>query len=150
MTTQTVVDDTVHAQVAIVNLYDLVYSVKEQQFANYGRIGDSGYEQKMLALLEGKPQQRLQTDRIAREVVRAMLTAKDSWYNSPSWVHLEGKDPKYCRTLGATTFPTIPNEEIRKRLYALNNEDGLLDVMFGGCGDSGSWCFESEIIYFCQ
>ena len=101
----------------------------------------------MLALADGKPQQRLQNDRIAREVVRAILTASDRYGHDSSWARMEGTGSG-IRTYGAITFPQVSDDDLRQRLYALMNEDGLLDVMFGGCGDSGSWCFESEIIYW--
>ena len=142
-----VIDDTVQGKIVETDLYSLIYPVKEQHFADYGRTWDHNYEQKMLALADGKPQQRLQNDRIAREVVRAILTASDRYGHDSSWARMEGTGSG-IRTYGAITFPQVSDDDLRQRLYALMNEDGLLDVMFGGCGDSGSWCFESEIIYW--
>lgn len=142
-----VIDDTVQGRIIETDLYSLIYPVKERHFVDYGRTWDHNYEEKMLALADGKPQQRLHNDRIAREVVRAILTATDRYGCGSSWVRMEGMG-RGIRTYGATTFPEVSDDNLRQRLYALMKEDGLLDVMFGACGDPGSWCFESEIIYW--
>ena len=141
------INETIQGGTIETDLYSLIYPVKEKHFVDYGRIWDCNYEEKMLALADGKPQQRLKNDRIAREVVRAILTATGKYGSNPSWVRMEGIGSG-IRTFGATTFPEISDDDLRPRLYALMNEDGLLEVMFGGCGDSGVWCFESEIIYW--
>ncbi len=133
-------DDTVKAKIIPVDLYPLIQPVKEAHFKTYGRVWDHDYEKKMTALKEGKPQQRLEEDRIAREVVRAILA-------SDCWVVLEGKEsPIHC--YGATVFPDIPNDDITNKVYGLMNEDGLLDFSIGGCCGPGKWCFESEIVYY--
>ena len=133
-------------QVIETDLYSLIYPVKEQQFEDYGRVWDHLYEEKMLALLEGKPQQRLKEDRLSREIVRSILTATGSYDSRSTWVRMEGNKTGMT-TYGATKFPKTPNHDLRESLYALKG-DGLLDVMFGACGDPGLWCFESEIIYW--
>jgi len=125
-----------------VDLYSIIHPLKEQHFKDYGRVLDYRYEEKMQALKEGRPQIRLNEDPLARAVVRAILSINN-------WRPIEGKDAKMS-THGATTFPQVSNDEIINTLYALMNEDGLLDVRFGGCGSSGLWVFESEIIYFQQ
>lgn len=131
MTTQTI-DDTITAEIGSIDLYSLIYPVKEQHFADYGRIWNDNYEKKMLALIDRKPQQRLQHDRIAREVVKAILTTKDCFGADLSLATIEGNNP-IMRTVGATVFPNVSDDDVQKRLYALKN-DGLLDVIFGGCG----------------
>lgn len=143
-----VIDDIVIAEIVPTNLYSLIRPVKEQHFADFGRVWDYNYEKKMLALTNKKPQQRLQNDRIAREIVRAILSAKQ--WGLPTLVKLEGCRRGGVKTYGVTTFPEVSDEDIKQRLCDLFYEDGLLDVLLGNCTAPDSWCFESEIIYYKQ
>lgn len=132
-----VIDDSVKAEIEPTDLYSLIYPVKEAHFNGYGRHSNSDYKRKMLALAEGKPQQRLQEYRLAREIVRAILTGKQ-------WIALEGEGIP-IRTAGATTFPTVPDKELREHLYGLI-EDGLLD-MYVQCHSANRWALESEFVW---
>ena len=135
--------DTTSVKIIPVDLYSIIYSTKEAQFAKHGRNYDADYEEKMLALLEEKPQQLLQNDRIAREVIRAILSSDNNWINV-----LGGREKEsYCGTYKAMLFSDVSEKGIEKRLFDLKNDCGLLDSVSTWCSDPGVWCFESEILY---
>ncbi|MAH48594.1 hypothetical protein CMI37_22405 [Candidatus Pacearchaeota archaeon] len=131
--------DSVQARIVPTDLYSLIYPVKEQQSADYGmaQVENWHYEKKMQALIDGRPQQRLQQDRISREVVRAILTGRD-------WIVLEGKNIPIM-TSGATTFPEVAHDELCAHLWGLMG-DGLLD-MYVRCHGANRWAFGSEYIW---
>ena len=137
----------VDAKITPVDLHALIQPVKDAHFERHGRHWTHNYDRDMAALKDGKALKRLQEDPLARQLVWTILDA-DSWVRIESPDHGVVIDGKFIRTrtYGAIEVP-FHDKDVRRALYALMNEDGLLDVMFGGCGDSGAWCFESEIIY---
>ncbi len=131
MSGEIVFPDTVNASIKPADLYSLTYPIKKAQLEAYGRDDfiNRNFEKRMAALERGAPQERLQGDRVAREVVKALL-AGDTW----------------VRLGYSTTFPDIPNDYLLERMMALKHEDGLLETVFTGtCGDLGLWCFTSEV-----
>ena len=137
------VDDTVKAQIVSVDLFAIIQASKEAQFAQYGKsegYAFDKYQEALAKLREGKPQQRLQNDRLAREVARALLGA-----DRP--IAFEGRDAKYPSN-GAFVFASYSDEEVTQRVYGLMNEDGLLDFTFYSCGSPNVFCFQTEMIYW--
>jgi len=130
-------DDSVQAKIVQVDLYSIIHTAKEAQFANYGKHCQWSYDAKMKALEQGKPQEKLQNDRIAREVVRILLQVGHP-------IHINGSDCEF-RYGGGVIFPKTSNKEVQERVFGLMNEAGLLDFSFQ-CHAPNSYAFESEFI----
>lgn len=127
----------------IPDLYSLVYPRKEEHHRDFG-IVTNDFEEKMLALLQGRPQKRILEDRLSREVVKAILSYNQNGF--PNWLRIQGKDARYTYT-GSAVFPGILDNIIQTRLQELMR-DGLLEGVFHGICSSCYWAFESEVIYY--
>jgi hypothetical protein len=130
-------DDTVQAQIVPVDLYSIIHNAKEAQFAQYGKHCQWHYDEKMEALRQGKPQERLQGDRLAREVVRILLATGKS-------THITGREGQGVWGNGIQ-FPNYSQDQVSGMLHALMNEDGLLDFIFQ-CHAPNYYGFESEFV----
>jgi hypothetical protein len=124
------------AQILATDLYSSIHDAKEAQFAIHGKHCQFHYDEKMEALMQGKPQQRLQDDILARDVVRLLLTTRKP-------THLQGRNNKGWWS--DVEFPNVEDRVLRNRIHALMNEDGLLDSVFQ-CHEPDYYAFESEFI----
>jgi hypothetical protein len=134
-------EGTVNADIIPINLYDLVFStiIKNRSYKTSSlNIIDQNSAKRLDALKAEKPQQRLKTDRLAREIVKSLLC-------TDMWTELKGKSSGMYHH-GAVFFPDIDNAVLIDKTKALMNEDGLLDVRLTNNRD-GRWCFQSEINY---
>jgi hypothetical protein len=131
--------DIVKAEVPNVDLYSIISSTKESQFKEYGRVWDHDYKAKMQALKDKKFHKRLQENRLAREVIKSVLSV-----DYP--VAIKGQDYKSSRNV--IVIPQWTPEEISNVVYGIMNDDGLFDFTFYGCGSPNQYCFETEMIYW--
>ncbi len=127
-----------------IDLYSLIYSVKKEHFADYGINKNLGCEERMINLEYGKPEERLLQSRLAREIVRILLNAKDRCGSGSLDEVIEGNDPR-IKTNGAIVFSDISDYDVKPEIYALQ-EDGLLEL-WSDCFYP-SWCLASEPIYY--
>ena len=129
--------DTVETQtVPVDSLYYIINAAKEVQFAQHGRCCVSSYDKKMEALELGEPQERLKNDRLARDVIRILL--------SYSPINIAGND--VCVIGRAARFPHHYQSQVESTVNALI-EEGLLD--WKPVPVSHNWqeyAFESEVI----
>ncbi len=122
--------------VSSVDLYTIIHTTKEAQFAEYGQHGQINYEGKMAALEAGKAEQRLSESSLARDIVRAILD-----FHKP--VMVTGNDSPWK---GGYTFPGYTERQVGEELGILMNECGLLDFTFSGCMSPNHYALESEFI----
>lgn len=137
-------DDTVQAKIIPVdweNVYLSIQKAKEGQFKEYGKLHFDDYDKRMVALKEGVSQQMLEDERIAREIVRAIL----SFHNSSCPPCLRGRDSVY--TSRDIVFTDISQKDIDDKTNALYDA-GLLAFALGFHPNHYEhWCFESEIVF---
>jgi hypothetical protein len=130
----------------IPDLYSLIRPKKEQQYRDFGMMTNNNFEEKMLAVLQGKPQKRMLEDRLGREIVKAMLSYNQCGF--PMWLRVQGKDPKYLHP-ESTIFPRIPDEIIETKIDELIS-DGLVEGVFYKMASPCFLGFESEIVYYLE
>ncbi len=135
VTTPLQYDDSVQAQIVQLDLYSIIHDTKESHFGIYGKHCEWDYEKKMEALKQGKPQQRLQEDRLSREIVRLLLaTGEETLLNEHNFIFGRKR----------VEFPNGNYSLLNERAYDLMHE-GLLDFTFHMCGPN-QYAFESEFI----
>jgi hypothetical protein len=128
--------ETISATIVPVDLYNIIHPVKDAQFAKYGKHSNEHYESQMQALREGRPQQRLQDDRLAREIVKALLEIENS-------VPVISIDYEH-QWLDAVVIHAMPDNVVSERVGNLI-DDGLLDF-YVLCHEPHKYAFQSEII----
>jgi hypothetical protein len=114
------VDDTVKALIVPTDLYSIIRKEKDAQYALYKGFGEVNAYETMQALSMGKPQRRLETSRLAREIVKVFLSRVGQ-------IHICGKEGRSAWE-ASTRFMNYSDDEISKMLTAMIKEDGLLDV----------------------
>lgn len=136
-----VIDDTVNAQIIHVDLYDAVYSRGDEFYSKDSKWDIKKHKEQKEAIRQGRPQKRLEESRLAREIVRAILSTEDNA------VRLMGGD-KYNQSefnqeyKNLIIFPDVPDKEVNHMAHTLKG-DGLLDYLAVACA-LGFWVFESE------
>lgn len=117
-------------------LYDLIVPVKAVHFREHGRQCQNDYEKRMWALREGKPEQRLQKSRLARDIVRAIL-------DDGTAPNIFGNGTKTFDKAGYF-FPDYSEDEVTYTIGRLCQEGLVTNInhVFGPAW----WGFESEDI----
>ncbi|MCP3684236.1 MAG: hypothetical protein GY861_16270 [bacterium] len=130
--------DTVDAKLVPADLFSIIHPLKEAQINRFHKNNSPSYEQAMKGLEEGKAQQRLEGDRIAREIVRAVMGIDNS-------ATIEGKNGYSTIIVGhpRVIFPAIRDSDILDVAIALKDEDGLLD----GFAEM-DWCLQTEQVLY--
>ncbi len=129
------------ARVEPVDLYSIISRIPPNLGDPYSR---KIYQERMAALKAGEPQRILQEDDLARQIVRALLTAEHS-PNGTKWIPIQGyyQDP-FETTIYATRFSGVRDGEIKERLFMLY-DSGLLDNTRIVRPGIPLWAFQTEI-----
>ncbi len=117
-----------------IDLYTIIHPTKEAHFAKHGKHCQYGYEGRMEALKQGRPQQRLQEDKLARDIVRLLLARGE-----PTSMH--GRDHDGWPGI---EFPEILHDNLREKISDLM-DDGLLEFTFQ-CPGPNYYAFAGEFI----
>ena len=142
MNPDSILSDTVKADLIPVDLVSIIETCKKEQAEKHGESAGyclSEYQKALSNIKQGTYKQRLQDDRLARDVVRAII-------NSDKLLSFEGNDKQY-HSDRSITFPSSSNEIVRQKICDLR-EDGLLDFTFFDCGSPNVYCFQTELIYW--